>query len=144
MPHNLKKTRKMRGSRTQGYGRVTQHRKSGSRGGKGKAGGHKHHWLNTVKYNPNRFRHIGFKPPSSLTPAPETINTGELESLALRIYSRGGVKPGEAELDLTALGYEKLLGKGDVRAPFKIKVSSCTPKALEKVEAAGGEVVKPE
>jgi len=38
MPHKLRKTRKMRGSRTHGYGQVGQHRKSGSRGGVGKAG----------------------------------------------------------------------------------------------------------
>jgi hypothetical protein len=30
-----KKSRKMRGSRTHGYGRVGQHRKAGSRGGRG-------------------------------------------------------------------------------------------------------------
>ncbi|HDI42660.1 MAG TPA: 50S ribosomal protein L15, partial [Candidatus Bathyarchaeota archaeon] len=32
MPHRLRKTRKYRGSRVCGYGRVGQHRKSGVKG----------------------------------------------------------------------------------------------------------------
>ncbi|HEW93674.1 MAG TPA: 50S ribosomal protein L15, partial [Thermoprotei archaeon] len=35
MPHRYRKTRWQRGSRTYGWGRVGQHRKSGSRGGYG-------------------------------------------------------------------------------------------------------------
>ncbi|MEM4427493.1 MAG: 50S ribosomal protein L15, partial [Zestosphaera sp.] len=42
----------MRGSRTHGYGRVGQHRKAGSRGGRGAAGLHKHKWTWVVKYHP--------------------------------------------------------------------------------------------
>ncbi|MEM2955643.1 MAG: 50S ribosomal protein L15, partial [Nitrososphaerales archaeon] len=63
MPTRLRKTRKLRGSRTVGYGQVGQHRKSGSRGGKGKAGLHKHKWSWTVKYAPNYFGRDEFKPP---------------------------------------------------------------------------------
>jgi large subunit ribosomal protein L15 len=45
-----KKVRKQRGSRVHGYGRISGgHRKSGQRGGTGKAGLTKHHWILTIK-----------------------------------------------------------------------------------------------
>lgn len=142
MPHGKRKTRKLRGSRTHGYGRVGQHRKSGGRGGKGKAGGRDHFWIRTVKYEPIRFRRIGFKPPSRLER--RVINTGELEELARRVL--GAEMGGSSvlqELDLTSLGYDKLLGRGDLKIPLKIKVSSYTPTAREKVASAGGEITGP-
>ena len=77
MPTKLKKTRKQRGSRYMGYGQVGQHRKS--KGGKGKAGGRKHYWIRTVKYEPDRYSKIGFKPPSAKKPKLEIINVGELQ-----------------------------------------------------------------
>ncbi|MBS7631497.1 50S ribosomal protein L15, partial [Candidatus Bathyarchaeota archaeon] len=80
MPHGLKKTRKLRGSRTCGYGRVGQHRKSGGRGGKGNAGGRKHYWIRTIVYEPNRFRSIGFIPRGrDYKPSLKVINVGDLE-----------------------------------------------------------------
>lgn len=143
MPHSERKTRKLRGSRTHGYGRVGQHRKSGGRGGKGKAGGRDHFWIRTVKYEPYRFRKIGFKPPRR--PRVKAINVGELEELARKVLG-DKIKELTAlqELDLTSLGYDKLLGKGDLRIPLKIKVSSYTPTAGGKVMAVGGEIVKPQ
>jgi large subunit ribosomal protein L15 len=141
LPHWKRKTRKLRGSRTHGYGRVGQHRKSGGRGGKGKAGGRDHFWIRTVKYEPNRFRRIGFKPPT--TQRIRTINVGELEDLARRVLRLEGAGA-PYELDLTGLGYDKLLGKGDLRIPLRVRVSSYTPLAGEKVAAAGGEIIKPQ
>jgi len=146
LPHRLRKTRKLRGSRTMGYGRVGQHRKAGGRGGKGKAGGRKHFWIRTVKYEPDRYKHIGFKPPSALGTRPEAINIGELGDLVFRTFGAEGVRK-EAEpldLDLTGLGYGKLLGRGKLDIPLKLRVSAYTSRALEKVEAAGGEIVKSE
>jgi len=129
-----------------GYGRVGQHRKAGGRGGKGKAGGRKHFWIQTVKYNPNRFKRIGFKPPSALQPRPRTINVGELEDLALRTLGGEQLRAaaGPLDLDLTGLGYGKLLGRGEVKVPLRLRVSAYTSRALEKVEAAGGEIVESE
>ncbi|KON30893.1 hypothetical protein AC482_02565 [miscellaneous Crenarchaeota group-15 archaeon DG-45] len=129
-----------------GYGRVGQHRKSGGRGGKGKAGGRKHFWIRTVKYEPDRYRSIGFKPPSALRPSPETINVGELEDLALRALGADQLRnrDGPLEIDLAKMGYGKLLGQGEVGMPLRLRVTAYTPAALEKVEAAGGAIVEPE
>lgn len=144
MPHKLRKSRKQRGSRYCGWGQVGQHRKGGMRGGKGKAGGRKHYWIRTVKYEPDRFKKVGFKPPSSLEPRPDTVNVGELVDLAFKVLGPERMEGGELTLDLGALGYSKLLGRGDVSLPFKVKVQEYTSSALEKIESAGGQIVEPE
>lgn len=141
MPHKLRKVRKQRGSRYMGWGQVGQHRKSGGRGGKGNAGGRKHFWIRTVKYEPERYLKIGFKPPSSKKPDDVTINVGELEELAFKVLSDYGIKGGN-ELDLTSLGIDKILGRGKVKVPLKIKVASVTMSAQEKVEEAGGSITE--
>ena len=143
MPHRLRKIRKKRGSRTCGWGRVGQHRKSGQKGGKGRAGGHKHFWTYVVKYEPDRFGKHGFKSPKSKRLRINEINVGELEALLYKLYPAEKLlkvsKP--LELDLREHGYNRLLGKGRITIPVIVKVESCTRRALEKVEAAGGKVV---
>ena len=141
MPHKERKVRKQRGSRYMGWGQVGQHRKSGGRGGKGKAGGRKHFWIRTVKYEKERYRHIGFLPPSAKQPKPETVNVGELEDLARQVLTDYGVEGGN-ELDLTSLGIGKVLGMGSVSVPLNIKVAEITMSAQEKIEEAGGSIIK--
>jgi len=141
MPHKKRKIRKQRGSRYMGWGQVGQHRKAGGRGGKGKAGGRKHFWIRTVKYEKMRFRKIGFKPPSAKKPAPKTINVGELEDLARKVLTDYGVKGGN-ELDLAALGIDKVLGRGSISVPLNIKVAEITDSAREKIEEVGGSIIE--
>jgi len=78
MPHRLRKTRKKRGSRTQGYGQVGQHRRSGTKGRK-KSSFNKGGWTYVVKYEPNYFGDKGFTSPKSLRQKIKTINVGEVE-----------------------------------------------------------------
>ncbi|MFP3952161.1 MAG: uL15 family ribosomal protein [Candidatus Bathyarchaeia archaeon] len=139
MPTRKKKSRKQRGSRTCGWGRVGQHRGSGMRGGKGRAGGRKHHLFRTMKYEPDRYEHKGFKPPSALEPEPETINVGELQHIAFKRYGIKGISEG-ADIDLSEMGYDKLLGRGEIDIPLTIKVSSLSKSAQEKIESAGGTI----
>ena len=44
-------------------------------------------------------------------------------------------------IDLAKLGYQKLLSTGNVKLKLKIKVRKVTPRAEEKVKAAGGEII---
>ncbi len=141
MPTKKRKSRKQRGSRYCGWGQVGQHRKSGGRGGKGKAGGRKHFWIRTVKYDRNRFRDIGFKPPSSLEPEPEIINVGELEHLARKTHGNYDLSNFK-ELDLSELGIDKLLGRGNITVPLNIKVDNISTSAREKIEEAGGSIIE--
>jgi large subunit ribosomal protein L15 len=104
------------------------------RGGVGKAGGRKHFWIRTLKYEPTRYEHKGFKPPSAHLII-KTINVGELEHLLINRESNG-------ILDLTSLGINKLLGKGTVKTPMKIKVSSYSLRAQEKIQSVGGSILE--
>ena len=124
----------MRGSRTHGYGQVGQHRHSGKQGGHGQAGLHKHKWSWTVKFEPDHFGRDPFKPPRQTKPW-RWINVGELDALA---WGMAG-KPGE--LDLAAMGIEKLLGSGEMVGSYQVRVGSFTKRAQAKIEAAGGKIL---
>ena len=65
MPHKLRKTRKMRGSRTHGWGKIGQHRGAGCRGHRN-VGRHKHLWSYVVAHEPNHFGKHGFNSRHSL------------------------------------------------------------------------------
>ena len=141
MPHKLRKVRKQRGSRYMGWGQVGQHRKSGGRGGKGRAGGRKHFWIRTVKYEPERYLHKGFLPRGANASKATTIYVGELEDLARKVLTEYGVKGGN-ELDLISLGIDKVLGRGKIATPLNIKVTEITMSAQEKIEEAGGSIIE--
>jgi len=143
MPHKMRKTRKKRGSRTHGYGTVGQHRCGGGRGGRGKAGGKKHKWTHTLKYAPERFGKRGFKHPRER--AANTINVGELDQQIIGlITSKRAEKTKEGiKIDLDQLGYEKLLGEGQVTHPLLVQVDSHSESAAKKIEKAGGKILKP-
>jgi len=138
-----RKSRYMRGSRTHGYGSIGQHRKSGSRGGKGAAGLHKHKWSWIVKYFPDWFGKHGFTRPVTLRAEVRSINVGELNEIIGELKLRGELKSeGDTYvIDLSALGINKLLGRGHVKEKIKVVVYAATEKAINKIREAGGEVV---
>ncbi len=141
-----KKSRKLRGNRTHGYGRVGQHRKSGSRGGFGAAGMHKHKWSWVVKYAPNYFGKHGFTRAPPIVLARKVVNVGELDEIAEDLVNKGlAVKEGEyISIDVRKLGFNKVAGKGKVLKKLKIITMFITEKAKRKIEEAGGivEIVK--
>jgi len=121
-----------------GYGRVGQHRKSGSRGGRGSAGMHKHKWSYTVKYAPNHFGKHGFK---SIHPRPAEINVGELEKFLETGKYIVEDKTNIPVIDLTKEGYDRLIGKGKLDKPIKVIVKYASERAIEKIKRIGGEVI---
>lgn len=138
------KTSKHRGSRTFGRGKKAG-RGHGKRGGTGAAGGHKHKWISTLKTDRHYFgqKGKGFKRPQSVVGQPIAINVGQLELLMRRLVRDGIEKEGGKVLDLTALGYDKLLGSGTIQGAWQVTVDAATPRAIEKVESAGGKVNMP-
>ena len=138
MPHKLRKIRKTRGSRTQGYGRVGQHRCSGSRPYR-KAGRHKQLWSYVTTYEPDYFGKHGFTSPQSLRRNTNVINIAKLDMIASELLAKG--EQGQPVIDLTSLGYSKLLGTGKITKPITVKISSCSKSAAEKITQAGGEVL---
>jgi large subunit ribosomal protein L15 len=130
MPHKLRKIRKTRGSRTQGYGRIGQHRDAGSKGNR-KVGRHKHLWSKVVAYEPDYFGNHGFTSPQSLKKIENTINIQKLVEVA----------EDTTAVDLTELGYTKLLGTGKITKALTVTVPTCSKLAEEKVTKAGGKVI---
>ena len=134
MPHKLRRIRKSRGSRTQGYGRIGQHRDSGSKGHR-KVGRHKHLWSWVVTHDPDYFGKDGFTSPQSLHRKENAINLRKMEEIMQTSHED---KP---QINLTALGYTKLLGTGKVTKPLTVQVSSYSKSAAEKIKKAGGEIL---
>jgi len=136
LPTRLRKIRKQRASRFHGWGQVGQHRKTGGKGGSGKSGLFKHKWTWTVKYDPDHFGAKGFNPPEpNITK--KWINIGKLDNIAAN-ESTGKSK--KLEINLSELGYDKLLGKGQVTHAYRIKVGKCSRQAKIKIEKAGGKL----
>ena len=138
MLHRLRKIRKKRGSRTQGYGRVGQHRKSGSKGMR-KAGRHKQGWSYVIKYEPDYFGKKGFTSPRSLHKKENVINVGDLDEIVEKIAIKE--EKGKIFVDLEKYGYTKLLGTGKVTKPIVVKISCFSKSAVEKIKEAGGEIL---
>ncbi len=140
MPHRLRKVRKLRGSRTHGWGQVGQHRGIGMRGGHGKAGRKKHKWTYVVKHDPNYFGKHGFQ--RSWVNRPTTMNVGELDTQIEELVAREEIRKEDAvyHINLEDLGIGKLLGAGRVTKPLNIIVKSWSATAAQKIEKAGGQI----
>jgi large subunit ribosomal protein L15 len=137
MATRLRKSRRQRGTRFCGWGQIGQHRASGSRGGVGNAGKHKHFYIRTLKEEPEHFGHEQFHAlrKSDIT---RWVNLKDLNRLMK--YSKA-TEDGKVVLDLSELGYEKLLGVGRVEAVVSVKVKKASKSAKEKIAEAGGEVL---
>jgi len=144
MPHKLKKTRKLRGSRTHGWGQVGQHRKHGMKGGRGKAGMHKHRWTYTVKYEPDHFIKKGFRDPAGMGEV-RTINIKELDQLVETLSNENKLKAedGKYVVNLADFGYKKLLGTGRLTKPLVVKTDMCSESAARKIQDSGGQLIRP-
>ncbi len=135
-----KKVTKYRGGSTHGGGARKKRRGAGSRGGRGRAGsgkraGHKKYGIVLGKR--------GF---TSHHPVPKVkaVNVGYFTlKLVQQLVAEGkALKEGQFySIDLGALGYTKLLGTGRTSLKLKITVKKCSSRAVEKIKAAGGEVV---
>ncbi|MDQ1280214.1 MAG: large subunit ribosomal protein [Thermoproteota archaeon] len=143
MPHSLRKVRKRRGSRTYGWGQVTQHRGAGSHGGHGNTGGHKHKWTYTVKYDPDRYGKHGFTHPLNVEVI--AVNVEYLEVIVRKMELQKDANEDKiVTIDLEQLGVHKLLGLGKITIPVRVKVGSYSESALRKIEAVGGQILTDE
>jgi len=134
MPHDLRKTRKMRGRRTHGWGRVAQHRRSSRKTGRGRAGIRAQMFMNSLtEVEPKR----GFVPKPIRRPV-KALNLAALERLI-----PSSTESGKQTFDLSSVGVKKLLGGGSAPKNAEIVVGSWSKMAEEKVRAAGGSLKKP-
>ena len=131
----------MTGSRTRGRGHK-KGRGAGLRGGRGNAGCHK-----TKRIMYERVGRVwgahGFKRPQSVVKANNSINLKAIEENSEAWIAEGiATKKGKVvSVDLREMGYDKLLGTGSTTQSYKLTISAASAKAVEKVEAAGGEIL---
>ncbi len=138
-----KKNSRQRGSHTHGCGSKKKRRGSGNRGGFGMAGTGKR----ADQRKPSIWKEEYFGKRGFISKTPKiNIKTINLRSIGQKIEKWAGSglaakEQGAYVLDIEKLGYNKLLSKGDVSIKLKIKAPYASPNAIEKVKAAGGEVV---
>ena len=131
----------MTGSRARGRGHK-KGRGAGLRGGRGNAGCHK-----TKRIMYERVGRVwgahGFKRPQSVVSANSSINLKTIEENSESWIAEGiATKKGKVvSVDLTEMGYDKLLGTGSTTQSYKLTISAASAKAVEKIEAAGGEIL---
>ena len=125
----VSRTNKFRGrSRYHGRGKKAG-RGAGLRGGRGNAGINKHRLMTRLKYMPGHWGMHGFNRHPKLRNVNVSINLIQVSQIA----------EGDS-IDLTEMGYDKLLGSGRIDRGLNISVASASARAIEKVEAAGGSV----
>jgi large subunit ribosomal protein L15 len=141
MATRLRKSRRQRGTRYCGWGQIGQHRQSGSRGGVGQAGKHKHFWIRTVIEEPDHFGHPQSKSHHKIN-VKKWANLRDLDLLYFTHIKNESTE--NQTLDLTTLGINKLLGGGRVTTKMTVKVEQISRHAVEKIKAIGGNVISNE
>jgi large subunit ribosomal protein L15 len=121
------KVDRYRGNRSHGKGNTKNHRGGGSNGGKGRGGSFKQKFSRYFKLVGQRKK---LKPRLKAKPRLKTINLNNLNML---------IKENK-EIDLKELGYQKILGSGNIIKAIVIKNAVVTQKAKEKIENAGGKI----
>ena len=140
-----KKNSRYRGSKTHGCGSMKKRRGAGNKGGTGMAGSGKRAQskkpLILKLYGNEYFGKHGFK--RTATQHFKTINISFLEAKFGELLAKGTIKneKGMFEVDLEALGADKLLGTGNPTRKYRIKALYVSGSAAEKIKEAGGEVI---
>ena len=144
MIRTKRKINKQRGSRSNGGGCTKKRRGAGNKGGKGKAGMGKQHWTWTVIHDPDHFGKHGFKRPQKTIHKSYPVNLNFLNDKAEEFVEQGiATKEDDViVIDVTELGYNKVLATGSLDIPLVVKSPAFSEAAIEKIEEAGGEAVE--
>jgi len=142
--YKIRKNRKMRGSKTHGWGSMKKHRGAGSRGGRGMAGTGKRGDAKKpgIWKDKKYFGKYGFKRPKKVTIEINAINLKTIEQNLESLLSKKLIekKNDSYVIDLKKLGFNKLLSTGKVTKKFIIKCDYASKKAIDKIKNAGGNI----
>ena len=139
-----KKDTRQRGSKTHGFGSMKKNRGAGNRGGRGNAGSGKRGDANKQDFRVNKGRVLGrygFSNAKHRTGF-SSVNIYNIENSFDTLKARGLVKEhnGTFSIDLSRLGFNKLLGTGKPTRRYEIDVDYASQSALDKISEAGGRV----
>jgi len=142
--YKTRKNRKMRGSKTHGWGSMKKHRGAGSRGGRGMAGTGKRGDAKkpSIWKDKKYFGKHGFKRPKKITVKIKAINLKTIEQNLESLLSKKLIekKNDSYVIDLKKLSFNKLLSTGKITKKFNIKCEYASKKAIEKIKKAGGNI----
>ncbi len=135
-----RKSKRMRGKGTHGWGARKKHQGSGHRGGCGMAGSGKRadqkKTLVIKLYGNKYFGKQGFTSRGTERRLNKVINVGDIEREFESTIKKFGNK--EGTLDLSDY---KILGGGEIKRKVTIKAFTASESAREKVEKAGGKII---
>lgn len=136
-----KKILKRRGFGSPGYGSHKKHRGGGSKGGKGMSGLHKHKIHTMIKYMPDHFGRKGLR--ATIKKDVKTISLRELDSMIEELVkNKRAQKEGDSiKINLTELGYDKLLGNGQASHKLIVSGKHFSKQAIRKLEESGGQTI---
>ncbi len=140
--HKRKKAKRLRGSQTHGWGSKKKHRGSGHKGGVGMAGtGKRADQKKPSIWKEDYFGKKGFKFKGSKVEV-IPVNIQYLEENVERLVSEKLAEKSNDvySVNLSKLGFNKLLGTGRVTKRFNISVRYASGGIISKVKEAGGEV----
>ena len=130
-----RKKHKLRGNRTHGQGNTKNNRGAGCRGGRGRAGSHKHkftkYWMTFGQKRKLKAKNIA--PPIKLDYLEEQLEKWVAKGLAEK-------KGSEYFVDGEKIGYSKVLGTGTINSKVIVSNMSASAAAMKKIVAAGGRV----
>ncbi|HLC99270.1 MAG TPA: uL15 family ribosomal protein [Candidatus Nanoarchaeia archaeon] len=145
--HKNKKVTKYRGSKTHGGGAMKKRRGAGNRGGRGNAGSGKRAdskkpsiWADKYYFGKHGFKKKGIKEKIC------AVNVGYINEKIDSLKNKGlaAEKGGVYDIDLSRIGFNKLLGSGEISKKVVIRTKYAVENAIEKVSKAGGNVMLPE
>jgi len=129
-----KQKSKFLGHRSFGRGNVKNRRGSGNRGGRGKAGLHKHKFSWVTAYEPDYFGKYGFTRQNKKTMA--VLNLYEIDRRAQ--LNKLEKKNGKFYFEFKG----KILGSGNLTLPVVIKALAWSNTVSEKVKKVNGDILK--
>ncbi len=138
-----KKNSRQRGSWTHGWGSKKKHRGAGHRGGRGAAGSGKKGDAKKPRYWKEKyFGKTGFTSLKKINSKEKPISLSMIRDQLDKWVAQGlAVKDNDSfKIDLSGMGYTKLLGTGKINSKLSITVPHASGKAKEKVEAAKGTI----
>ncbi|MEW6295425.1 MAG: uL15m family ribosomal protein [Candidatus Diapherotrites archaeon] len=130
-----KKKLRLRGGRTFGQGNTKNRRGSGSRGGCGRAGSHKHKFS---KYYDSFGTKIRMKPKER----EKAVNLDELNELIPGLLAEKKIIGEEKKIIIDAKNvlFSKILGRGKTEFVLELKGIKASRKAKQKIESKGGKI----
>jgi large subunit ribosomal protein L15 len=73
----------------------------------------------------------------------KVLNLGQLSAIVDKVVSekKAQMEDQKVAVDLSQLGFSKLLGAGSISRAVRVKVGQCSESALKKLKEAGGEAL---